>query len=185
MPRATKKTTRKTAKKQVTKRTSARKPAARKTVAKKASTVRKTTKRTPAKRATTKKAAAPKRSTASSRAKVVPTKKAAPKKKAPIQKPFTQSQLFSEIAETLGKKKQEVADVYNELQDIIQRHMKPRAPGEITLPGIAKIKSIQKPARKARPGINPFTGEEIMIKAKPAHKVVKIRPLKKLKEMVG
>ena len=52
------------------------------------------------------------------------------------------------------------------------------------MPGLMKIKVVRKPATKARPGINPFTGEEIMIKAKPARNVVKVTPLKNLKEMV-
>jgi hypothetical protein len=42
----------------------------------------------------------------------------------------------------------------------------------------------RKPATKARRGINPFTGEETIFKAKPARNVVKIRPLKNLKDMV-
>jgi len=47
-----------------------------------------------------------------------------------------------------------------------------------------KIKCIRKPATKARKGINPFTKEEMMFKAKPARNVVKVQPLKALKEMV-
>ena len=62
--------------------------------------------------------------------------------------------------------------------------MKSRAVGEFTLPGILKITKKTKPARKARKGVNPFTGEEMMFKAKPASQVVKIKPLKSLKEMV-
>ncbi len=54
--------------------------------------------------------------------------------------------------------------------------------GEFTLPGILKITTVAKPAKKARKGINPFTGEEQMFKAKPASIGVKVRPLKKLKE---
>ncbi|MEM7281726.1 MAG: HU family DNA-binding protein, partial [Pseudomonadota bacterium] len=53
-----------------------------------------------------------------------------------------------------------------------------------TVPGLMKIKSVKKPATKARKGINPFTGEEMMFKAKPARKAVKVLPLKGLKEMV-
>ena len=56
--------------------------------------------------------------------------------------------------------------------------------GHCTIPGLMKIKTIRKPATKARPGINPFTGEETIFKAKPARTVVKVTPLKGLKEMV-
>ncbi|NNC55586.1 MAG: integration host factor, partial [Pseudomonadales bacterium] len=57
--------------------------------------------------------------------------------------------------------------------------------GEFVLPGLLKVNTVKKPARKARKGINPFTGEETMFKAKPASIAVKVRPLKKLKEMAG
>lgn len=52
------------------------------------------------------------------------------------------------------------------------------------MPGLLKIKVVKKPATKARKGINPFNGEETVFKAKPAHKVVKVLPLKGLKDMV-
>jgi nucleoid DNA-binding protein len=47
-----------------------------------------------------------------------------------------------------------------------------------------KIRVKRKPATKARRGTNPFTGEEMMFKAKPARNVVKVTPLKALKDMV-
>ena len=58
------------------------------------------------------------------------------------------------------------------------------AVGEFILPGLLKISTVRKPAVKARKGINPFTKEEVMFKAKPASTTVKVRPLKKLKDMV-
>ena len=59
------------------------------------------------------------------------------------------------------------------------------APGPGTLPGVCKMRVVKKPATKAREGVNPFTGEKMMIKAKPASKKVRIRALKNLNEMVG
>ena len=53
-----------------------------------------------------------------------------------------------------------------------------------TVPGLLKLRVVKKPARKARKGTNPFTGEEMMFKAKPATKVVKVSALKGLKDMV-
>jgi nucleoid DNA-binding protein len=53
-----------------------------------------------------------------------------------------------------------------------------------TVPGLMKLKVVKKPARKARMGINPFTKEEVMFKAKPASKGVKVLALKGLKDMV-
>jgi nucleoid DNA-binding protein len=70
----------------------------------------------------------------------------------------------------------------DEFHTLIERSIKKRSVGEFTVPGIMKITTVKKPARKARKGINPFTGEETTFKAKPASIAVKIRPLKKLKE---
>ena len=72
----------------------------------------------------------------------------------------------------------------DELSLLIERHIKKLSPGQFSLPGLMKIEVKSKPATKARKGINPFTGEETIFKAKPARKVVKIRPLKKVKDMV-
>ena len=69
-----------------------------------------------------------------------------------------------------------------ELETLIEGSIKKRAIGEFTLPGLMKITTVKKPAVKARKGVNPFTGEETMFKAKPASVAVKVRPLKKLKE---
>jgi nucleoid DNA-binding protein len=57
--------------------------------------------------------------------------------------------------------------------------------GVFTLPGVCTMRVVKKPATKAREGVNPFTGEKMMIKAKPASKKVRIRALKNLNEMVG
>jgi nucleoid DNA-binding protein len=109
---------------------------------------------------------------------------AAPKRKTTaIQDKMTKSQLLMEIAENTQLSKKDVAAVLDELDLIIERHIKKRACGEFLLPGLLKIVTVKKPAVKARKGINPFTGEEMMFKAKKATTVVKVRPLKKLKEM--
>jgi len=97
-------------------------------------------------------------------------------------KPRSKSEVFSFIAQGAGVTKRQVAAVFDGLQDLIKKDL--RGPGIFTLPGLMKITVQKKPATKARKGINPFTGQEMMFKAKPARKVVKVRPLKKLKEMV-
>jgi nucleoid DNA-binding protein len=78
--------------------------------------------------------------------------------------------------------KKQVGSVMDELESLIERSIKKRSVGEFTLPGLMKITTVKKPAKKARKGINPFTGEETMFKAKPASVAVKVRPLKKMKE---
>ncbi len=95
---------------------------------------------------------------------------------------MTKSQIMASIAESTGLSKKDVGNVMAELETLIERSIKKRSVGEFTLPGLMKITTVKKPARKARKGINPFTGEETMFKAKPASVAVKVRPLKKLKE---
>jgi len=102
-----------------------------------------------------------------------------------VKKPMTKSVLMAEVAENTGLTKKQVSSVFDELTILIQRHIKTRSPKQFILPGLLKIEVKRKPATKARKGINPFTGEETIFKAKPARNVVKIRPLKKVKDMVG
>lgn len=105
-------------------------------------------------------------------------------KATPVKEPFTKSELLTSIAESTGLSRKDVGNVIDELTNAIARHVKPKGPGEFKMPGLLKIKTIRKKATKARKGINPFTGEETMFKAKPARTVVKVVALKKLKEMV-
>ncbi len=102
-----------------------------------------------------------------------------------IQNKYTKSQIVSEIADNTGLNKSQINDVLSELTTVIERHIKKRSVGEFTLPGLLKIKTVKKPARKARKGINPFTGEETMFKARPASTSVKVTALKALKDMAN
>ncbi|MDG2047242.1 MAG: HU family DNA-binding protein [Halioglobus sp.] len=116
------------------------------------------------------------------------SKKAAPavKKVGPaIQTKMTKSQIVSSLADSTGLTKKQVSSVMDEYDVLVQRSIKKRSVGEFTVPGMMKITTKSKPATKARKGINPFTGEEQMFKAKPASMAVKIRPLKKLKEFAA
>jgi nucleoid DNA-binding protein len=109
---------------------------------------------------------------------------AAPAKKAKsIKDAYTKSQLIASIAEETELTKKQVTAVFDSLTGIIEGHIKRNAAGQFTLPGLLKMKVVRKPATKARKGINPFTGEETVFKAKPARNVVKILPLKAAKEM--
>jgi nucleoid DNA-binding protein len=98
---------------------------------------------------------------------------------------MTKSVILNEIAVNTGLAKKQVSSVIDELAILIERHIKKRAPGQFTLPGLMKIEVKRRPATKARKGINPFTKEETIFKAKPAHNVVKIRPLKGMKDMIS
>ena len=138
---------------------------------------KKTAKKAPAKKAA-------KKAPAKKAAKKAPAKKTTARKGSLIKERYTKTQILTEIAESTELKKAQVSAVIDSLTDIIERHVKKKAVGEFTMPGLLKITTQRKPATKARKGINPFTGEETIFKAKPARNVVKVRPLKKLKEMV-
>ncbi len=101
-----------------------------------------------------------------------------------VKKSPTKSEILNHIASDTGMSRKQVDAVLGSLQGLIARTLKSRNAGLFSLPGLMKIKVVKKPATKARKGINPFTGEETMFKAKPARKAVKIQPLKGLKDMV-
>ena len=109
----------------------------------------------------------------------------ATKKRKTLDSRYTKTQIVTQIAEENELTKNQVNGVLESLSEIIQLHINKRSVGEFVLPGLLKIQTVKKPARKARKGINPFTGEEQMFKAKPASTAVKVRALKKLKEMAN
>jgi nucleoid DNA-binding protein len=120
-------------------------------------------------------------------------KKKAPAKKAPAAAPkvkaisekLTKTQIVGALADNTGLTKKQVSAVMDAMNTLIEGSIKKRGAGEFTIPGMMKITTVRKPAVKARKGINPFTGEETMFKAKPATTAVKIRPLKKMKEFAN
>ena len=112
-------------------------------------------------------------------------RKPAARKTPAVQKKYTKTEILSEISANANVSKKEVAAVLDELAVLIERHIKKRAVGEFTLPGLLKIKSVVRPARPARKGVpNPFRPGELMdIPRTPATTRIKVLPLKKLKEM--
>ncbi len=96
----------------------------------------------------------------------------------------TKSEILGKIAEATELSRKQVAAVFEALTGQIKSAVGKKGPGIFALPGLAKIVVIHKPATPARKGINPFTKQEQMFAAKPARKVVKVRPLKALKDMV-
>ncbi len=154
----------------------AKKPAAPKAAAKKAPAAK------AAPKAAAKKVAAPKAAAAKPAAKKAPAVKAAPAVVKPIAERQNKTQMLQQISDATELSKKQVQAVLDELTNVIEGHIKKKGVGEFVLPGLLKITTVKKPATKARKGINPFTGEEVMFKAKPASTSVKVRPLKKLKE---
>ena len=122
------------------------------------------------------KAAAPKQA--------APKKAASADKASALSKPPTKTELHTALAERTGLGKKEVAAVLDTLNEMIIKELGKRGSGQFILPGLLRMRVVRKPATKARPGRNPFTGEAMTIKAKPARNVVRATPSKALKESV-
>ncbi len=118
-------------------------------------------------------------------AKKVSGKKAVKKSaaKSAAVKPPTKAEVYSLIAAETELTRAQVDSVFASLGGLIKKNIGKRGPGAFTVPGLVKITVRTKPATKARKGISPFTGEEMIFKAKPARKIVKASPLKNLKDM--
>ena len=112
--------------------------------------------------------------------------KPAPAKKAAASKPkqATKSEIYASLAEKTSLSKKQISEVFDAMHELIAKDLGKKGPGIFVVPGLLKLKIVDKPATKARPGINPFTKEPTIIKAKPARKAVKAILLKSLKELV-
>ncbi|MFT7558879.1 MAG: nucleoid DNA-binding protein [Flavobacteriales bacterium] len=134
----------------------------------------------PAKKATAKKAPVKKAAVKKATVKAVVD---APKPIKAIKERYSKTKILNQISENTELSRKQVQSVLDEISDLIEGHIKKRSCGEFVLPGLLKVVAVKKPARKARKGRNPATGEEMMFAPKPASITVKVRPLKKLKEM--
>jgi nucleoid DNA-binding protein len=99
-------------------------------------------------------------------------------------KAATKTAVFQALAEKTGQSRKEIAGVFDALSDYIKGQLGKKGPGVFTIPGLLKIKRVEKKATPARQGKNPRTGEPMTIPAKPKRTVVKALALKGLKEMV-
>jgi len=95
----------------------------------------------------------------------------------------TKSEIVAQICKDAELSRKQVAAVFESLNGQIKKSL--RSGGLFTLPGLLKLKVVKKPATKAREGINPFTKEKMIFKAKPASKKVRVLPLKSLKALVN
>ena len=89
----------------------------------------------------------------------------------------TKSEILVQISKDTSLSRKQVGSVFDSLGSVIKRSLRG--------PGLLKLKVVKKPATKAREGVNPFTGEKMTFKAKPASKKVRAVPLKSLKGMVN
>jgi len=99
-------------------------------------------------------------------------------------KPMTKTEMIAALAESTGLAKTQVVGLFEELAKLIKKELGEEGAGAINISSLLKIKVVRKPASPERQGINPFTKEEMVIKAKPAKNVVKLVPLRELKELV-
>jgi nucleoid DNA-binding protein len=100
----------------------------------------------------------------------------------PIKLAFNKSTLASHLAEAAGVEPKAVKAVMAALENTMIASINRKGAGSFQLPGLLKVTAVAVPAKKARKGINPFTKEETIFKAKPASVKLKVRPLKKLKD---
>jgi nucleoid DNA-binding protein len=103
---------------------------------------------------------------------------------AATKKPMNKTEIMAALSEATGLTKQQVGGLFDELAKLIAKNLGGQGPGVFPIPGLLQIKVLRKPATAERKGINPFTKEETIFKAKPAKNVVKLVPLKGLKDMV-
>ena len=107
------------------------------------------------------------------------------KSKAEAPKPMTKSEILSGIAESTGLTKKDVGTVFDAMSEQITKAVAKRGPGVYTIPGLCKIVVVEKKAVPAKKNVkNPFTGEVRDVPAKPAKRVIRVRTLKALKDMI-
>merc|ERR1712046_411374 len=96
---------------------------------------------------------------------------------------LTQSAVYSSVAETTGLKPKQVKGVVEGIMGVASEQLKKN--GAFKLAGMMNLKLKKKPATPARKGVNPFTKEPCVFKAKPASKTVRVLAMKKLKEAIN
>ena len=166
-------------------------PSKKKVAAKKATAKKSPIKKSPAKKKAVAKKKAAVKKTVTAKKKPVARKKptakrpaVAPARKATaVRERFSKTEIVNELAINAGLNRKQVGIVLDELAILISRHIKKRSVGEFILAGLIKITTAKRPAKKARKAVNPFTGEMVNFKAKPASTAVKVHALKGLKDM--
>lgn len=95
---------------------------------------------------------------------------------------LTKAQFIAALAESAGLDKKSAANVLESLLDLVKKQLGDGGPGEVTIPGLVKLKAKSTPATQDRDGINPFTKEKTIIKGKPASRKIRASAVKPLKE---
>lgn len=99
-------------------------------------------------------------------------------------KRMSKTQFLTVLAENSGLSRKQAISALDTINAMVAQQLGKRGPGEILIPGLIKLNVIKKPATRQHEGVNPFTKEPMTYKAKAAHKVIKVRPLKALKDAI-
>ena len=99
-------------------------------------------------------------------------------------KRLSKSQFLTELAEKSGLSKKQAASALDALSTIVAHQLGKRGPGDVIVPGLVRLIVVEKPATPQHEGINPFTKAPMMYKARPARKVIRVRPVKGLKDAI-
>jgi nucleoid DNA-binding protein len=97
---------------------------------------------------------------------------------------MSKTQFVTTLAEKSGLSKQQAAAALETINAMVAQQLGRQGPGEILIPGLLIMNVVDKPATRQHEGVNPFTKEPMTYKAKPARRVIKVRPLKALKDAV-
>jgi nucleoid DNA-binding protein len=97
---------------------------------------------------------------------------------------MTKSQFVTSLADKSGLNKKQASSALDTINAMVAQQLGKRGPGEVLIPGLLKLNVIEKPATRKHEGVNPFTKEPMTYQAKPARKVIKVRPLKALKDAI-
>lgn len=141
----------------------------------------KTTKKAPARKVAAKKSPVKAKAKPAKAAKAV---KPTPVKLSALSEPMAKSALLQHLANNVGIARKQVAHIMEELADVVSAHVNKKAKGQFVLPGLLKITVVRKPAQKGGKKVM-MMGREVITKSKPARNVIRIRALKKLKDMAA
>ena len=95
---------------------------------------------------------------------------------------LTKAQFIAALAESAGLDKKSASNVLDALLDLVKKQLGDGGPGEVTVPGLIKLKAKVTPATQDRDGVNPFTKEKMLIKGKPASRKIRASVVKPLKD---
>jgi nucleoid DNA-binding protein len=99
-------------------------------------------------------------------------------------KRMSKSQFVTTLAEKSGLNKKQAASALDTINTMVAQQLGKRGPGEVLIPGLLKLNVVNKPATRKHEGVNPFTKEPMTYQATAARKVIKVRPLKALKDAI-